>query len=181
MSASVTRRLGLSLLFAGLAGLTACGHLRGDDEGFWGTVTPYKVDIIQGNIVSREQVQVLRPGMSRLQVRDILGSPLVASLFHADRWDYVFTIRRQGVAPITHTLRVYFEGDELKRFEGDDMPSETEFVARLESARKPVQPRELKASDEVLKQASKAQTAGQGAPESPLPVAYPPLEPAPAR
>ena len=52
---------------------------------------------MQGNFVSKEQVEALRPGMSRQQVRDILGTPLVTSVFHADRWDYVFTIKRQGV------------------------------------------------------------------------------------
>jgi outer membrane protein assembly factor BamE len=47
--------------------------------------------VVQGNFVSREQVEFLKPGMTRQQVRDVLGTPLVASLFHADRWDYVFT------------------------------------------------------------------------------------------
>ena len=48
---------------------------------------PYKVPIVQGNVVTREQVAVLRPGMSRIQVRDILGTPLLTSVFHAHRWD----------------------------------------------------------------------------------------------
>jgi outer membrane protein assembly factor BamE len=54
-------------------------------------ITPYKVDVIQGNFVSKEQVEQLRPGMTRDQVKATLGTPLMASLFHADRWDYVFT------------------------------------------------------------------------------------------
>lgn len=164
--------------------LAACGNLRGESEGFWGTVTPYKVEIVQGNIVSREQVQALQIGMNRLQVREILGTPLAASIFRTDRWDYVFTIRRQGVAPLIHQLSVYFEGDELKRIEGDDMPSDAEFVARLESTRKTAAVPDLRAPDDVLNRAptgSKGAAAEAAAALPPLPVAYPPLEPAPAQ
>ncbi len=85
---------------------------------------------MQGNFVSREQVQALQPGMGRQQVRDILGTPLVTSLFHADRWEYVFTLKRPGEDIQTRKLTVFFQGDTLARFEGDEMPSETEFVAR---------------------------------------------------
>ena len=62
-------------------------------------ITPYRVDIIQGNFISKEQVALLKAGMTRAQVRDTLGTPLVSSLFHQDRWDYVFTLKRQRVEP----------------------------------------------------------------------------------
>ncbi|MDP3139281.1 MAG: outer membrane protein assembly factor BamE, partial [Burkholderiaceae bacterium] len=84
-------------------------------------LAPYKIEVVQGNFISREQVQALKPGMSRQQVRDTLGTPLLASVFHADRWDYVFTLRRQGVPPQARRLTVYFQGDALARFEGDEM------------------------------------------------------------
>jgi outer membrane protein assembly factor BamE len=58
-------------------------------------VTPYKVDVVQGNFISREQVEALQAGMGRQQVRDILGTPLITSLFHADRWD-MFSLQRPG-------------------------------------------------------------------------------------
>ena len=74
--------------------------------------------------------------MSRMQVRDILGSPLVTSLFHADRWDYVFTLKRQHVEPQSYRLVLFFKGDQLERFEGDTMPSESEFVGRLDPGRR---------------------------------------------
>ena len=66
-------------------------------QRFADSITPYKVEVVQGNFVSKEQVEALKPGMSRQQVRDILGTPLVTSVFHGDRWDYVFTLKRQGV------------------------------------------------------------------------------------
>ena len=52
----------------------------------------YIPEVVQGNFVSREQKDFLKPGMSRLQVREVLGTPLVSSVFHEDRWDYVFFI-----------------------------------------------------------------------------------------
>lgn len=94
-------------------------------------VKPYKIDIIQGNFVSREMVERLKPGMSKDEVADVLGSPLLVSVFHSDRWDYVFTIRRQGVDPQSRRLTVFFKGGTMQSFEGDAMPSETEFASTL--------------------------------------------------
>lgn len=94
-------------------------------------VTPYRVEVVQGNFVSREQVQMLRLGMGHQQVRDILGTPLLESIFHADRWDYVFTIARQGVAHQEFRVTVFFQDGVLSRLDGDELPSETEFVASI--------------------------------------------------
>ena len=89
----------------------------------------YKPEVVQGNFVSREQVQALRPGMPRQAVRDVLGTPLVTSLFHANRWDYAFTIRRQGSEPQQRRFSVFFKNDVLERIEGDPLPTEAEFTA----------------------------------------------------
>ena len=146
-------------------------------------ITPYKVDVIQGNFVSKEQVETLKPGMSRAQVKDVLGTPLIASLFHADRWDYVFTLKRQGVEPQAFKYAVFFKGDQLERFEGDSMPSEAEFIASLVNSRKTNKVPVLEATEEQLKRAERpsaavtntgntAATATAGTP----PTVYPPLE-----
>lgn len=162
------------------AGLTACGSFNSASNQMARIITPYKVEVVQGNFVSKEQVQALRPGMARAQVREILGSPLVTSVFHADRWDYVFTIRRQGIEAQSRKLTVFFKGDELEKFEGDTMPSETEFVATLDSSRSLGKVPNLQASEEEL---SKAQSPSPNAsPASALPApatqqVYPPLEP----
>ena len=147
-------------------------------------ITPYRVDIIQGNFLSKEQVAVLKTGMTRAQVRDALGTPLVSSLFHQDRWDYVFTLKREGVEPQAFKYTVFFKGDQLERFEGDTMPSEAEFIATLASARKFGKPPVLEATEEQLKAAerpssSKTATndAARTAPDVPAqPTVYPPLE-----
>ena len=146
-------------------------------------VTPYKVDVIQGNFVSKEQVDQLRPGMSREQVKAVLGTPLMTSLFHADRWDYVFTLKRQGVEPQSYKYTVFFKGDQLDRFAGDEMPTESEFIAKLGNRRKLGDVPVLEATEEQLSKAAgkpKSDTAATPAPTS-APAgspaaAYPPLE-----
>ena len=134
VKARCSARLGLVLLIgASLAALAGCSSFDGASNRITSLVKPYKVDVVQGNFVSREQVEALQPGMSRQQVREILGTPLVTSLFHADRWEYVFTLKRPNEDLQTRKLTVFFTGDVLQRSEGDEMPTETEFVATLGS------------------------------------------------
>ena len=173
-------RLGAILLLG--ASLAACGSFDGASARIASVVTPYKVDVVQGNFISREQVEALQAGMGRQQVRDILGTPLLTSLFHGDRWDYVFTMQRQGVEPQHYRLTLYFKGDTLERFEGDEMPSENDFVERIGKKTKPKVP-VLEATEEQLAKfpASTASEPEAAAPEQPEPArpgAYPPLEPA---
>lgn len=86
---------------------------------------PYRMDIQQGNFVTQEMVSELRPGMSREQVRFILGTPLLADIFHADRWDYVF-VREHGTrlsrGVEQRRLVVHFADGKLARVEGDVVP-----------------------------------------------------------
>lgn len=184
MSAISFRRTCLGVTAAACAVLAGCGSLDNMTRGFAGTLAPYKVEVVQGNFVSKEQVDALKPGMTRLQVRDILGTPLLTSLFHADRWDYVFTLKRQGAEPQLRKLVVYFKGDALERSEGDAMPGEAEFVARLDNRRKTGKVPVLEASEESLKAfAAKSDTApaaAEPAATAAVPPTYPPLE-APAR
>jgi outer membrane protein assembly factor BamE len=139
----------------------------------------YKPEVVQGNFVSREQVQALRAGMPRQAVRDVLGTPLVTSLFHAERWDYAFTIRRQGAEPQQRRFSVFFTGDALDRIEGDPLPTEAEFAAKLDSRRPPTKLPELKATEADLAKfpAKPSPAAGTAQPAAPAgPVSYPPLE-----
>jgi outer membrane protein assembly factor BamE len=98
------------------------------DDSFSARITPYRIEIVQGNVVTSEQAARVKPGMTRLQVRDILGTPLLADPFHADRWDYIFTIRRHGLPNQRRSVVVWFEGDALKTIEAPDLPSERDFV-----------------------------------------------------
>lgn len=146
-------------------------------------ITPYKVDVIQGNFVSKEQIELLQPGMTRDQVKAVLGTSLMASLFHSDRWDYVFTLKRQGVEPQSFKYTVFFKDDLLERFSGDAMPSEAEFIARLSNKRKLGAVPPLEATEAQLKAAEKPSASAPDA--SPTPASapldapatiYPPLE-----
>ncbi|HSV36759.1 MAG TPA: outer membrane protein assembly factor BamE [Ramlibacter sp.] len=186
MPAIPLRASRLVLALAACAAASACGSFDGASRRVTDLITPYKVEVVQGNFVSREQVQALKTGMGRQQVRDILGTPLVTSVFHADRWDYVFTLKRQGVQDQARRLSVFFKGDALERFEGDTMPSEAEFVATLDNKRKNAKVPVLEATEDSLKQFSAGRPAAPAA--SPAPAAaepppadsYPPLE-APSR
>lgn len=141
-------------------------------------VTPYKMDIVQGNFVSKEQVAALSPGMSRAQVRDILGTPLLTSIFHGDRWDYVFTFKRQGLEPQARKVTLFFVADLLERVEADQLPTEAEFVTSLDSGRPAGQVPVLELPEEGLKQLPAANKKVEARPLPPLPTNYPPLEPA---
>lgn len=164
-------------LVLGLLG--GCGSFSGAGSTLANVITPYRIDIVQGNFVSREQVEALQPGMGRQQVRDILGTPLLASVFHADRWEYVFTLKRPGQPVQSRKLTVYFKGDVFERHEGDEMPSETEFVASLESRSGKGKAPSLEATPEQLaRYPAPALKAEPVAAQPSSAVSYPPLEPA---
>jgi outer membrane protein assembly factor BamE len=162
--------------------LGACSGLQTVSGNLASMVSPYKIDIVQGNFISREQAAALRPGMSRLQVRDLLGTPLLVSVFHADRWDYVFTFKRRGAEPQARKVTVFFKSDVLERFESDSLPTEAEFASSMESGRgssgkAPVleAPEESLAKFAVAKPIAVATEPAKPLP--PLPDRYPPLEP----
>jgi outer membrane protein assembly factor BamE len=173
------RSVRLSLLLAAAASLAACGAFDSASNRAANVLTPYKVDVVQGNFVSAEQVAAIKPGMSRLQVRDILGTPLLTSVFHADRWDYVFTFRRQGVAPQARKATVYFKGDAMDRIEADAMPTEAEFVASLDSGRKTGKVPLLELPPDALSQRPIPAQPTNAKALPPLPASYPPLEASP--
>jgi outer membrane protein assembly factor BamE len=124
------RRAALVLAFATTL-LSGCSSLR-NPETLFGLLTPYRIDVVQGNVVTQEVMAQIQPGLGRLQVREILGTPLLADPFHADRWDYVFTIRRQGVPDQQRRVSVFFRNDVVERFETGELPTEREFVASID-------------------------------------------------
>jgi outer membrane protein assembly factor BamE len=94
--------------------LSACSFV-----GFPGV---YKIDVEQGNIVTQEMADQLKPGMSRRQVRFIMGTPLIEDTFNQDRWDYPY-VKRNGLNVLSESLlTVVFEGDSLVTVRGDYLP-----------------------------------------------------------
>lgn len=179
MSPSLRRAL-LALPLAGSALLSGCGGLERVSDGIVGMVPTYKVSVVQGNFISKEQVEALQPGMSRQQVAELLGTPLLTSVFHANRWEYAFTMKSQGSEALSRRLTVFFNGDQLERHEGDEMLTESEFAARVgvvSKARGNVP--KLEASDDELKSSASApkSTATPTAAAPTQTTTYPPLEP----
>jgi len=82
-------------------------------------VTPYKMEIQQGNFVSQDMVAQLKPGMTREQVRFILGTPLVTDIFHAERWDYVYWREASDGKREQRKVAVFFADGKLEKTEGD--------------------------------------------------------------
>ena len=164
--------------------LSACGTFNRASRSVVSVISPYKIDIVQGNFVSSEQVAALKSGMPRTQVRDILGTPLLTDVFHSNRWDYVFAMKRGGAEPVERRLTVFFNGDALDRFEGDQMPAEDEFVSTLDSGRRNAKVPLLEASPEKLdkfeqpagRRSKPAVDSSRVDENAVLPTSYPPLE-----
>jgi outer membrane protein assembly factor BamE len=162
-------------LLAACTLLAGCEALQRTDS-LMGLITPYRIDIVQGNAITREQAALLKPGLSRLQVRDVLGTPLVADPFHANRWDYIFTLRRPGAELQRRSVIVWFEGDVVKSVDAPELPSERDFVASISRFKDPRAPK-LELSEEE-RAALPMPPRREAPPDEPVgPVReYPPLE-----
>lgn len=176
MSDIHSNALRLKLVVLALVGLSGCSSLDGASARIASVVSPYRMDIVQGNVVTREQVAMLKSGMQRVQVRDILGTALLTSVFHADRWDYVFSLKQGGEQKQTRKVTVFFKNDAMERVEADELPSESEFVATLKSPTPRGAAPVLEASEEALSKypAPTKQAPNLGA--APSTTNYPPLE-----
>ena len=107
-----TKLLLTSLSLTGLLALAGCS--------FPGV---YKIDIQQGNVVTQDMIDQLRPGMTRRQVRFIMGNPLITDTFHRDRWDYLYSIQPGGGQRYQEHVSLVFDGnDQLIGLAGDFLP-----------------------------------------------------------
>lgn len=118
-----TKLLLTSFTFVGLLALAGCS--------FPGV---YKIDIQQGNVVTQDMIDQLRPGMTRRQVRFIMGNPLLVDTFHANRWDYLYSLQPGGGERQQERMSVLFNGnDQLVGLSGDFMPGVSKDQAILGS------------------------------------------------
>jgi outer membrane protein assembly factor BamE len=119
-----------------LLGIGGCSTAVDETQRAWMNkiFRPYVPDIVQGNFVSSEQYAKLQLDMTREQVRQILGTPLLASYFHANRWDYVFEFKRAGQRiGKERNVTVFFDGEKVVKFEGDALPTDVELVAEIDN------------------------------------------------
>lgn len=135
------RRGGLLVgaMLAASALLAGCGTYDSTTRKIANAITPYRIDIVQGNFVSREQAAQLKEGMTRDQVRFVLGTPLLTDMFHANRWDYIFSFKRGNTAVVQERkLTVWFDGDRLAKWVGaDELPSESELISEIDGIKRP--------------------------------------------
>ncbi len=105
----------------------------------------HKIEIQQGNVVTQAQLEQLRPGLERRQVRSLLGSPLLIDAFHPDRWDYYYSLSQGNEVKQRYRLSVFFSGDKVTHFdkEGEFPTEEYQSPRKDEEAPKPLQIEEL--------------------------------------
>ena len=103
-----------SLLFAAVVTVAGCSWAP-----TWGV---YKIDVNQGNFVTQDVAEKLRVGQTKSQVRVLLGTPLVADAFHANRWDYIYRFESSGRVRDDHRLTIHFEDDKVVKWSNDELP-----------------------------------------------------------
>ena len=115
MSLNLSRSIRTITLSAAVLVLSACSNL----EFPW----VYRINIDQGNIITQEMVDQLKPGLTRDQVKFVMGSPLVVDPFQPDRWDYIYTLRKGDGSRKREQLSVFFKDDVLVSLSGDFLPA----------------------------------------------------------
>lgn len=99
--------------------LAACSSWQNPVSSITNSITPHHIEIQQGNVVTQEMLAKLKPGMSPSQVRFVMGTPLVVDPFHAERWDYVYSMRKGGETLEKRHITLVFDQGRLKGIEGD--------------------------------------------------------------
>jgi outer membrane protein assembly factor BamE len=117
-----------------LVGLSACSTYDSVTQSFAQHITPYRITVVQGNFVSAEAAAQMQVGMSRDQVKTLLGTPLLADMFHADRWDYIFYFKRGSTSVVQQRdFVVTFTGDRVASWTGgENLPSNLELLAEID-------------------------------------------------
>ncbi len=90
----------------------------------------YKVDVYQGNLLEKKNVDQLKTGLTKRQVHALLGTPAVQDPFHQSRWDYVATVSKRGGDTEVKNLVLTFDGDNLASIEGDYLPEQDEGLMK---------------------------------------------------
>jgi outer membrane protein assembly factor BamE len=142
------------LAMAALASLTACGNLTGFSEGskskLGQVLKPYRPDMVQGNFISKEQLDRLKVGMDREEVKVILGTPLITSVMHPNRWDYVFAFKRGDTQLVEQRqVTIIFEKDLLSKINADDLPTEYELIAEIDGIKASRRPQRKPVAQEL--------------------------------
>ncbi|MFC0400521.1 outer membrane protein assembly factor BamE [Paraburkholderia rhizosphaerae] len=125
---------GTLIAVAAVAMVAGCSTYDSVTQKIAQSITPYRITVVQGNFVSREAAAQMQVGMSRAQVRQLLGTPLLTDMFHADRWDYLFYFKRGSTSVVQQRdFIVHFENDRVASWSGgEDLPSNLELLADID-------------------------------------------------
>jgi outer membrane protein assembly factor BamE len=133
-----SRMRGTLIAVATVAVLAGCSTYDSLTQRIAQSITPYRITVVQGNFVSSEMAAQMQVGMTRAQVRQLLGTPLLTDMFHADRWDYVFYFKRGSTAIVQQRdFVVFFSSDLVASWTGgEDLPSNLELLAEIDGDRR---------------------------------------------
>ncbi len=160
----------LAVMFAG------CSTYDSVTQKIAQSITPYRITVVQGTFVSQEAANQMQVGMSRDQVKQLLGIPLLTDMFHADRWDYVFYLKRGSTSVVQQRdLVVNFASDRVTSWSGgENLPSNLELLAEIDGDKGvKLVPAPAPASGAVVAVASAASGAAVTAPASAAPSTQP--------
>jgi outer membrane protein assembly factor BamE len=118
------------------AALSACSS-----EGGYKIPGVYRIDVQQGNVITQEMLDTLKPGMDRNQVRFVMGTPAVEDPFHAERWDYLYSMSRGGGRREQRHVSLFFRDDRLSHIDGDVKVNENLVRDELKPRAAPVEVR----------------------------------------
>ena len=135
-------------------GLTACSGLTTISEGSKSKIgqvfKPYRPDRVQGNFISKEQLDRVKVGMDREEIKVILGTPLLNSAMHPNRWDYVFAFKRGDTQLVDQRqVTLIFEKDLLKEVKADQLPTEYELIAEIDGIKSDRRPQRKAVTKEL--------------------------------
>ena len=116
------------------ASLTGCSGISMPSFSMPHLPSIHKFDIQQGNIITQEMIDQLRPGMTKRQVIFVMGTPLVRDPFDQDRWDYIYSYQPGGGIRGQEGVTMFFENDLLTHFTGDFKPTEESTAEAASSA-----------------------------------------------
>ncbi|WP_240154639.1 outer membrane protein assembly factor BamE, partial [Burkholderia sp. Cy-647] len=162
--------------------LAGCSSYDSVTQRIAQSITPYRITVVQGNFVSQEKASQLQAGMTREQVRALLGTPLLADMFHADRWDYLFYFKRGSTSVVQQRdLVVNFQNDRLASWSGgDNLPSELDLLADIDGDRRGKKKAKAAAAAASARAAASASAAASAPAGTPVPPDLAPAAAAPA-
>ncbi|WP_163832330.1 outer membrane protein assembly factor BamE [Spartinivicinus ruber] len=122
------------IILLSLTSLSACSFFSENERQTISFPGVHKIDVQQGNVVTQEMINQLRPGMTKRQVRYVMGTPLLVDTFQQERWDYIYSFQPGGKTRVQETVSLFFNDGKLSHFTGDFRPEPTPAITQPQQA-----------------------------------------------